>query len=127
VVGEVLDTLAPEGITYRLMPASRRLAVFPSFASDGFDKIKSLFAGQKRLSKRQILAVLRLEHLIADEEDPDSEMDVLTAFDQLKARLMEQGERERAALLEHLGPERKLLEEGRKFAWVDVGWALSSP
>lgn len=127
VVGDVLDILKPEGITYRIIPCSRRLAVFPALASENFDKIKSIFAGQKRLSKRQILAVLRLEHLVVGLADADEVMDVRTAIEQMKPQLSEQAESERAALLEYLEPEMKILQEGRKFAWVDVGWALSSP
>ena len=127
VVGDVLDVLAPEGITYRLIPASRRLAVFPSFADGDADKIRSLFAGQKRLSKRQILAVLRLEHLAEGMTDLDTVMDLRQALDDLKPQLTEQAQTERAALIEYLAPELAMLEAGRKFAWVDVGWALSSP
>lgn len=127
VVGDVLDALKPDGITYRIIPSSRRLAVFPAFASGGIAKIKSLFAGQKRLTKRQILAVLRLEHLADSLTDADEVMDVRTAIEQITPQLTEQAESERAALLEYLEPERRLLQEGRKFAWVDVGWALSSP
>ncbi|MDP9423520.1 MAG: hypothetical protein M3Q19_11945 [Pseudomonadota bacterium] len=127
VVGDVLDVLKPEGLTYRIMPSSRRLAVFPAFASGGLDKIKSLFAGQKRLSKRQILAVLRLEHLADGLADADEVMEVRTAITQMKPQLLEQAEIERAALLEYLEPEVAILQQGRMFAWVDVGWALSSP
>ena len=127
VVGDVLDVLKIEGLAYRVIPSSRRLGVFPAFAAGGFDKIKSLFAGQKRLSKRQILAMLRLEHLADGMTDADEVMDVRAAIEQIEPQLMKQAESERAALLEYLEPERKLLQEGRKFAWVDVGWALTSP
>lgn len=127
VVGDVLDALAPEGLTWRLMPASRRLAVFPAFAGGDLAKIKSLFAGQKRLSQRQILKVLRLEGMAEGLADADTVMPVQQAIDALKPGLTAQAQAERDALLEALAPERKMLADGRKFAWVDVGWALSSP
>lgn len=127
VVGEVLDVLAPEGITWRLMPASRRLAVFPAFESGDFGKIKSLFAGQKRLTKRQILSVLRLEHLAESMNDIDEVKDVREAVDQLKPLLIEQAQNEKAALQNLLKEELAMLDAGRRFAWVDVGWALTSP
>ena len=127
VVGDVLDALAPYGLTWRLMPASRRLAVFPAFAGGDLTKIKSLFAGQKRLSRRQILKVLRLEGMAEGVADADTVMPVQQAIDALKPELMAQAQAERDALLATLAPERAMLAEGRKFAWVDVGWALSSP
>lgn len=127
VVGDVLDVLKPEGLTHRVIPSSRRLSVFQAFASGDFDKIKVLFSGQKRTTKRHILAVLRLDHMTETTDDPDSVVDVATAIEQLEPQLIEQARSERNALLEYLEPERKLLDEGRKFAWVDVGWALSSP
>jgi FMN phosphatase YigB (HAD superfamily) len=127
VVGDVLDVLKPEGLSYRVMPCSRRLAVFPAFASGGFDKIKILFAGQKRLSKRQILAILRLDHLVEAVIDADLVMDVRAATEQMEPQLREQAQSERAALLHDLAPEMAMLEDGRRFAWVDVGWALSAP
>lgn len=127
VVRDVLDELRPDNITYRVIPASRRLAVFPTFSSGEFEKISSLFAGQAKLSKRQILAVLRLDHLANDLIDADEVMPVKAAIEQMKPQLVEQAMAEKAALQEYLEPEITMLEQGKKFAWVDVGWALSSP
>lgn len=127
VVGEVLDILAPEGITWRLIPASRRLTAFPAFESGDFEKIKSLFAGQKRLSKRRVLSVLRLDHLAETMSDIDEVEDVRAAVEALKPLLVDQARKEKAALEDLLSEELAMLDAGRRFAWVDVGWTLTSP
>jgi len=127
VVRDVLDELRPDGITYRVIPASRRLTVFPTFSSGELHKIWSLFAGQKRLNKRQILAVLRLDHLANGMADADEVMPVKAAIEQMKPHLVAQAAAERDALHEYLEPEIAMLGQGKEFAWIDVGWALSSP
>lgn len=127
VVRDVLDELGAEGLSYRVVSASRRMTVFPRFVEEGFEAILGLFRGHPgNLSKRQVLDILDLRHLAKNLKDADISMPLRSALTELEPLLMKQAVAERDALLAQYREEQELVSSGKKFAWVDVGWALSS-
>jgi FMN phosphatase YigB (HAD superfamily) len=127
IVGKALDILQPKELSWRVVPCSRRMAVFPRFQDAGWSGIQSLFQNsdgdqtpENFLKKLGLLDVISLEG-ISDRKRPAESI----AKD-LETALIRQARLERDALNDVLREDLHARSRGEKFAWVDVGWALTS-
>lgn len=124
VVSEALNILKPAGISWNVLPASRRLTIFPLYAKRGWKAIVPLFGGEDvKLTPEEFLGRLVLDFPIPEDIKGKSItlQEFARVFDHL---LIRQAEDESKAI--RLCTDEYLQDEVPKFAWVDVGWALSS-
>lgn len=125
IVAEALDILQPNGLTYRRVPASRRLAVFPLSARDGFDAVRSFFTTD-RLSEAEFFSRLLLPSPSREPREQARKFSPEILFDRHAGYLQQLAKDETAAIRAELEADLALAKEGHRLAWVDVGWALSS-
>lgn len=127
VIERALRVLGIEDMDYRLVPSSRRMAVFPVLSLGGYDQIETLFAGYKsKLTEKQFFNILSIappKKHTSTAEKPKRPEDIFNCH---KTYLMETARQERDAIFVELAEEREMLARGEKLAWVDVGWALTS-
>ncbi|MCZ7887195.1 HAD family hydrolase [Agrobacterium salinitolerans] len=128
IVGRALDVLRPKGLRWRIVPSSRRMAIFPLFAEHGWEAIQPLMEGHGEvISESKLLKLLKLEECISSvSPDNDITQPVEACIASLASVLKRQAAAEKASLLSLLAPELEARNAGEGFAWVDVGWALSS-
>lgn len=124
ILNEVLKILAPAGITWRIAPASRRLACFPLYATKGWSAISSMFP-ETSMTRRDFLTRLSLEaeepwEHSSEKFPPES---IAQDLDEtLKAHAKAEAQSLQTFYRESIDQHRR----GDRMAWVDVGWALSS-
>lgn len=128
IVKRVLDIIKPHGLSWRVMPASRRMTVFPLFSDGGLSSIQSLFEGgpEVETTRAAVLQRLMLDDLLPASEEDDLPLPLSKIIHLMSEPLKAQAEAERVALLEALRPVLDARRAGEHFAWVDVGWALTS-
>ena len=125
ILAAVFQALNVTEVEYRLVPASRRMTVFPTLDGNDLGHLQSIFNGYGPVTEREFFEILSLrptDHVIDEVEQllPAQHLKRHEAF--LRALAAE----EKALILEELAEERAMLAAGQKIAWVDVGWALSS-
>lgn len=128
IVEKALNILRPATISWRTVPCSRRMAVFPLLASGSLDALSILnYDKNILLSPQQLIARLSLDdHLSVDSNLLKQPMGYAESVACIKEHLITQARSERDALLKLLQPELEGRKNGNRFAWVDVGWALTS-
>ena len=130
ILREALDILEPHigpyPFDYRLVPSSRRMAVFPLLLLHGFRGVEQLFAGMPdKISAQDFFGTLALD-LPRDYVPCAEELPPIVHFEQHAPYLVAQAERERIALQRLLAAELAMSHDNQSIAWFDVGWALSS-
>lgn len=125
IIEKALGVLDTTGLTFRMIPASRRMTIFPCLLQGGWSRIERIFSGHaEKMTQEEFLDILSLD---IEGLQPDTKKRTpKETFIMLEPILREQADAELGCLLEALEPERDLLAQGRRFAWVDVGWSLSS-
>ncbi|WP_187431073.1 hypothetical protein ROLI_046010 (plasmid) [Roseobacter fucihabitans] len=126
IVAEALKALAEDvDVEFRLVPASRRMTMFPCLAVGERDLALKLFV-QKSLTAQEFFDTLSLELPAELHGKGDTTASPAAFMDTYEAVLMAQAQAEKAALLQEFSEERALIANGGKIAWIDVGWTLSS-
>ncbi|MBL4767749.1 MAG: hypothetical protein JKY94_08555 [Rhodobacteraceae bacterium] len=127
IIEKALGVLGIKDVDFRLVPSSRRMAVFPVLSLGGYEQIKSIFAGyENELTEKQFFDILTIE-LPANHSDTTGKLQTPEdIFDCHKEFLVDAARQERDAIFAELAEEREMLARGEKLAWVDVGWALTS-
>jgi FMN phosphatase YigB (HAD superfamily) len=127
VIGEVLDLVDAGEVDFEVVPASRRMFLFPLASDNSLQRLRTLSTMQPdRLSLAAFLDILSLDpasislatelaHEAGFEEHWAANRNTLSAA----------AERERKAILGFF-EGRLSKEDGRASAWVDVGWSLST-
>lgn len=129
IVKKALDILQPSTLTWRVIPSSRRMAMFPLVAEDELSVVESLFDIESTtLSRAEFLRHLALDQVFPslEKSDGDTPHSIKALIESMHDELKGQAQLERLALLNLLQPELEYQQSGKKFAWVDVGWALRS-
>lgn len=125
ILAAAFRALSVTEVEYRLVPASRRMTVFPTLDGNDIGHLQSMFQGYAPITEREFFEILSLrptDHVM-------DEVERLLPIQHLKrheAFLRTVAAEEKALILQELAEERAMLAEGRKVAWVDVGWALTS-
>ena len=130
ILAAALDLIKASGqkfdFDYRLVPSSRRMAVFPLIVDHGFQCIKAMFTDQpKTMSAASFFRVLALEAPETAQSDK-ALRDAEGHFRIYERHLLNQALQERVALKRMFAGECEAGLEGDSIAWFDVGWALSS-
>lgn len=126
IVEEALRTLDIQHIAYEVVPASRRMMLFPLYAVDsGIPLLSALFgSAETRISRREFLDTLGLT---AGSQNGD--MERVSTVEEHRSHfhelLSEAAQAELTALQAYY---QKLDDPGlpRRSAWVDVGWGMTS-
>jgi predicted HAD superfamily hydrolase len=126
IVQRTLDILRPANITWKTIPSSRRMTALPLFSELGSTAIRPLLGNAEKLSANDVLKLLSLDHLISNRPEHAQVQATDKSLELIHDLLLKQSTSERKALLDMLEPELADHELGRKAAWVDVGWALTS-
>lgn len=127
IVKKALDILGPKDLSWRVIPSSRRMTVFPLYADGGWPAIRSLFGGDDvKVTPSQLVERLVLKGLFDVDSACDTPRPVAEVVNEFHEQLLKQALGERAQLLNLLRPELERRAQGDAFAWVDVGWALTS-
>lgn len=132
ILKEALDLLEPHlgpyTFSYRLMPSSRRMALFPCCASDGFDAIANFFDDcPAEITTQAFFDVL---HIAPPTPEAQAHAAVVSTpqqhFETYEAALLAQAELEKTGLMRLLSDELQMHSQGTSIAWFDVGWGLTS-
>lgn len=127
IIEEALKILNINDISTRLIPSSRRMAIFPCLVDGGYERIKRLFEGHKdKMTEEEFFNILSLDSPHTSETNLTTLRTAKQHFDHHENYLLTQAKQERDALLLFLQKEQQMLNEQKKLAWVDVGWSLSS-
>lgn len=125
IIASAFKAMGITEIDYRMVPASRRMAVFPALDGNNLDRLNTLFDSNGPMTERTFFKILGLTppNYTPDDERFLSYSDYITHHETyLRAAAAE----EKAFILEELAEEKEMMAAGHKVAWVDVGWGLSS-
>lgn len=127
VIDQAMDVLGITTVSRRVLPASRRMSVFPRFSDGDADAIASLFSGHPpEMTQTEFLQILDLEGIIALTAAADERKHYSAHIDDMRPALVAQARSERTALCAIYEPFVTAGDMPRRAAWVDVGWALTS-
>lgn len=126
ILKEALDRLGFEAAEYRLVPSSRRMAVFPLVNMYGFERIASLFIGNpKQMTEADFFRLLNIDP--PDFPGPrNTKHTPQEHYTRHERYLLGRAEDEQAAQRRIFSEELEMFRRGENVAWFDVGWALSS-
>lgn len=127
VIDQAMDVLGITSATRKVLPASRRMSVFPRFSDGDTEAIISLFGGHKpEMTQAEFLDILDLSGVIPLTSGADEPKHYSEHIDDLRPALVAQARAERAALCAIYEPNVTAGDMPKRAAWVDVGWALTS-
>ena len=127
VIDQAMDVLGITSVTRKVLPASRRMSVFPRFSDGDTETIAGLFAGHKpEMAQAEFLDILDLSGIIPLTTTADEPKHYSEHIDDLRPALVAQARVERAALCAIYEPHVTAGDMPKRAAWVDVGWALTS-
>ncbi len=125
IIEAAFKALGITEVTYRSVPASRRMMVFPALVNSDLRRIESLFEGHQSITERSFFEILALT---PNDFVPDNK-EALPFFEHFyrhESFLRAVARQEKSLILDFFAEEEAIIAEGKKVAWVDVGWALTS-